>query len=343
MMLPGLLKRIDRKFLPLIVTILMFVVAFAAASLKYKGFGTPQVFYNMLIDNSFIIISAVGVTFVLISGYVDLSMGAMIAFISMVSAALTEKLGWSPLTTIPFVLLLGMVMGAGMGYMVTYYKVPPFIATLAGMFLARGACFVISTEAININNPFYRSVALYQIPMPGHAFISINVVIMVVMVLLGIYLGHYTRFGRNVYAVGGNEQSALLMGLPVNRTKMLVYTFNGFCSAVAGVVYSFYMLSGYGLNANGFELDIISSVVIGGTLLTGGVGYVVGTVFGVLIQGIIQNIITFDGSLNSWWTRIVVGLLTLFFIVMQRALSSIKTSSPAVNETPPANRSAEST
>lgn len=146
-----------------------------------------------------------------------------------------------------------------------------------------------------------------------------------VMLLLGICLAHFTPFGWAIYAVGGDEQSALLMGLPVNRTKVLVYTFNGFCSAMAGVVYSFYMLSGYGLNANGFELDIIFSVVIGGTLLTGGVGYVFGTVFGVLIQGIIQNIITFDGSLNSWWTRIVVGLLTLFFIVMQRGLLSIKT------------------
>ena len=145
-----------------------------------------------------------------------------------------------------------------------------------------------------------------------------------VVVLLAVYVAHYTRFGRTVYAIGGGEQSALLMGLPVKRTKVLVYTLNGFCSALAGVVYSFYMLSGYGYYANGFELDIIASAVIGGTLLSGGVGYVVGTVFGVLIQGIIQNIIMFEGTLNSWWTRIVVGLLTLFFIVMQRALSSIK-------------------
>lgn len=315
--------RFDRKYLPVIVTILMFVVAFVTASIKYPGFGTAQVFYNMLIDNSFIIISAVGVTFVLISGNIDLSMGAMIAFVSMVSAALTEKLHFSPFITIPIVLALGTLIGSGMGVMITHYKVPPFIATLAGMFLVRGLCFVISIEAININDPFFKAVALFQVPMPGSTFISINVIIMVVMVLLGIYLAHFTPFGRTIYAIGGNEQSALLMGLPVNRTKVLLYAFNGFCSSVAGVVYSFYMLSGYGLNANGFELDIISSVVIGGTLLTGGVGYVIGTVFGVLIQGIIQNIITFDGTLNSWWTRIVVGLLTLLFIVMQRGLSSI--------------------
>lgn len=314
-------SRFDRKYLPVTVTIVLFVVAFAAASFKYTGFGTPQVFFNMLIDNSFIIISAVGVTFVLISGNIDLSMGAMIAFISMVSAALTENLHLSPILAIPMVLALGTLIGTAMGYVITYFNVPAFIATLAGMFLTRGLCYVISIEAINIQDPFYLQVSLFQIPMPGNSFISINVVVMVLMVLLGVYLAHFTRFGRNVYAIGGSEQSALLMGLPVKRTKVLVFTFNGFCSAVAGVIYSFYMLSGYGNNANGFELDIISSVVIGGTLLSGGVGYVIGTVFGVLIQGIIQNIIAFDGTLTSWWTRIVIGLLTLFFIVMQRALT----------------------
>jgi galactofuranose transport system permease protein len=326
-MITKALSRFDRKYLPVTITILLFVVAFVAASIKYTGFGTPQVFFNMLIDNSFIIISAVGVTFVLISGNIDLSMGAMIAFISMVIAALTQNLHLSPLVAIPMVLALGSLIGAAMGYVIAYYNVPAFIATLAGMFLTRGLCYVISIEAINIQDPFYLSVSLFQIPMPGNSFISINVVIMLIMVLLGIFLGHYTRFGRNVYAIGGSEQSALLMGLPVKQTKVMVFAFNGFCSAVAGVIYSFYMLSGYGNNANGFELDIISSVVIGGTLLSGGVGYVIGTVFGVLIQGIIQNIIAFDGTLTSWWTRIVVGLLTLFFIVMQRALTRTKRSS----------------
>jgi ribose/xylose/arabinose/galactoside ABC-type transport system permease subunit len=318
----GLPFKLDRKYLPLTMTVLIFVAAFIAASLKYPGFGTAQVFFNMLIDNSFIIISAVGVTFVIISGNIDLSMGAMIAFVSMMAAAMTEKWHMSPIIVIPVVLLLGTLLGTAMGAIITYFKVPPFIATLAGMFFARGMCFLISLEAINISDPFFNAVSLFRIPIVGKAFISINVVIMLVIVLLGIYLAHFTPFGRTVYAIGGNEQSALLMGLPVNRTKVLVYTFNGFCSAAAGVVYAFYMLSGYGLNANGFELDIIASVVIGGTLLSGGSGYVFGSMVGVLIQGIIQNVLMFDGTLNSWWTRIVVGLLTLGFIIMQRVLSA---------------------
>jgi simple sugar transport system permease protein len=165
-------------------------------------------------------------------------------------------------------------------------------------------------------------VALYQIRLPGGVFISINVIIALVAALVGIYIAHATRFGRVVYAIGGSEPSARLMGLPVARTKVLVYTINGFCSALAGVVYSFYMLSAHGLYANGFEMDVISSVVIGGTPLTGGVGYVFGTLFGVLIQGLIQTIISFDGTLNSWWTKIVIGLLTLAFILLQRMLST---------------------
>lgn len=128
--------------------------------------------------------------------------------------------------------------------------------------------------------------------------------------------------GRTVYAIGGNEHSAVLMGLPVARTTVLVYAFSGFCSALGGVVFSFYMLSGYGLHAMGLELDAIAAVVIGGTLLTGGVGYVIGTLFGVLILGVIQTLISFDGTLSSWWTRIVIGTLLLVFCLLQRLMEA---------------------
>ncbi|MNJ50379.1 Inner membrane ABC transporter permease protein YjfF [compost metagenome] len=159
-----------------------------------------------------------------------------------------------------------------------------------------------------------------KIRLPGNTFISISVIIALMVVVMGIYIAHYTKFGRNTYAIGGSEQSALLMGLPVARTKIMVFGFSGFCSALAGVVFTFYMLSGYGLHANGMELDVIAAVVIGGTLLTGGVGFVVGTFFGVMIQGVIQTIISFEGTLSSWWTRIVIGVLLLLFILLQRLL-----------------------
>lgn len=314
--------QVDRKFLPLIVTIALFVGLYMYGMVQYRGFASPQVFMNLLIDNAFLLITSIGMTFVILSGGIDLSVGAMIAFTTVFSAFMLEDLGWSPAVVIPAVLLYGTLFGATMGAIIQFFKVQPFIVTLAGMFFARGMCFVISTDAITISNPFYRAIALYRIPIYEKSFISINVIIVLVVLAAAIYLAHFTRFGRTVYAIGGNEQSALLMGLPVARTKILVYTLNGFCSALAGVVFSVYMLSGYGLYTNGLELEAIASVVIGGTMLTGGVGYVVGTVFGVLIQGLIQTIIMFQGTLNSWWTKIAIGLLTLLFIGLQSVFSS---------------------
>ena len=130
----------------------------------------------------------------------------------------------------------------------------------------------------------------------------------------------YTKFGRTVYAIGGNENSAMLMGLPVERTKILVYTFSGFCSALGGLLFTIYTLSGYGFHCNGMEMDAIAACVIGGILLTGGYGYPIGPLFGVLTTGIIQSLIMFDGTLNSWWTKIAVGMLLFLFIVFQRII-----------------------
>jgi simple sugar transport system permease protein len=137
------------------------------------------------------------------------------------------------------------------------------------------------------------------------------------LLLVAVYLTFFTRFGRTIYAIGNNEQSARLMGLPVGRTKIIVYSFSGFCSALAGIVFSISLLAGYGQFATGLELDTIASVVMGGTLLTGGVGNVVGTLFGVLIEGTIISILQYNGTLSSWWTRIGVGVLTLVFIGIQ--------------------------
>lgn len=309
-----------RQYIPILVTIGLFIVMFAAGSFRYTGFFSLQVLFNLLIDNSFLLIAAVGMTFVIVSGGIDLSVGSMIALTTMVSASLVQA-GWPPILVIPMVLVMGSLFGAGMGWIIHNYKIQPFIVTLAGMFLARGLCYVISINTITIDHVFYTSVAQTRISLPGGNFISISVIIALLVVILGFYLAHYTRFGRNTYALGGSEQSSLLMGLPVAQTKIMVYTFSGLCSALAGVVFTFYMLSGYGLHAMGMELDAIAAVVIGGTLLTGGVGFIVGTFFGVMIQGVIQTIISFEGTLSSWWTKIVIGLLLFSFILLQRLLS----------------------
>lgn len=326
----GALLSKNRRFIPLSATIGLFFVAYLFGVLSYEGMRDPQVFLNLFRTSPFLLISAIGMTFVILSGGIDLSVSGVIALTTVASAALLRTGEWNPWVVMLLMLMMGMVLGAIMGACITFLKVQPFIVTLAGLWFARGLCFFISDDAIAINSRTYRILGQTKILIPGLAdpvtkqgnFISILVVLEVVVVAAAIYLAHSTRFGRTIYAIGGNEQSARLMGLPVSRTKILVYTMNGFCSALAGITLSIYVLSGHGLYAQGFELDVIASVVMGGTMLTGGAGYVVGTVFGVLITGVIQTLIQFNGQLSSWWTRIVVGALTLIFIGVQSLLTA---------------------
>lgn len=314
--------RLNPKYLPLTATISLFVLMATLGSVFYNGFFSAQVFLNLLIDNAFLCIVAVGMTFVILSGGIDLSVGSVIALTTMVSASLVEKHGWSPAIVIPLVLVMGTLFGAFMGVLIERFRLQPFIVTLAGMFLARGLCYLISIDSISITNEVYSEISQWRLPVWGRASVSLSGLIALAMVALAVFVAHYTPFGRTVYAIGGNEQSAVLMGLPVRSTVIGVYTLSGFCSALGGVVFTFYMLSGYGLHAVGLELDAIAAVVIGGTLLTGGVGYVVGTLFGVLMLGIIQTLISFDGTLSSWWTRIVVGVLLFVFCLLQRLFTA---------------------
>jgi len=222
------------------------------------------------------------------------------------------------------VMLLMVAVGAAFGFtqgcLIQFFKIQPFIVTLAGLFFARGMTAVINTTSINIKDPTYVAISNAKIPLPGGNYVSPGVVIALVLLAAASLVMTYTKFGRTVYAIGGNEASANLMGLPVGKTKILVYTVNGIYSSIAGIVFSFYMLSGYTRHAVGAEMDAISSSVIGGMSLTGGIGYVPGALFGVLINGTIQTLITFQGTLSSWWAKIVSGLLLCAFIVLQRMI-----------------------
>jgi simple sugar transport system permease protein len=314
--------RIDPRYWPLLGTIAVFVLTAGYGSMAYKGFFSAQVFLNLLIDNAFLCIVGVGMTFVILSGGIDLSVGSVIALTTMVSAALVEHAHWSAWQAIALVLAIGTGFGACTGWLIQRFRLQPFIVTLAGMFLARGLCYLISIDSISITDATYTWISQARLTLWSGASITVGALIALTVLGLGICLAHATEFGRTVYAIGGSEASALLMGLPVARTIVLVYTFSGLCSALAGVVFTFYMLSGYGLHATGMELDAIAAVVIGGTLLSGGVGYVAGTLVGVLILGIIQTLIAFDGSLSSWWTRIVIGALLFTFCLLQRTFES---------------------
>ena len=323
------------KYLMVLATIGIFLVIYAFGAIVYgaKGFTKLRTFMMLFVDNAYIGISAVGMTMVLITGGIDLSVAAVASLTGMFLAYGTTVLGLNPWLCMAFSIFVGIALGLGMGALVTYLKIPPFVATLTGMFLARGVCSLISRESISINNEVIDALAGWKVYFMKYsggewvkikpvAYVNLNVVLFIVMILLGTYVLQKTRFGRNVYAIGGNEQSARLMGLPVDRTKMMVYGFNGLCSALAGIAYALYVKSGWNLALQGGELDVISAAVIGGVLLSGGVGYMVGTFFGVLLKAVIPCLITFNGTLSSWWGKIITGLLVLLFVALQQIVMS---------------------
>jgi ribose/xylose/arabinose/galactoside ABC-type transport system permease subunit len=303
---------------PLLTTIAVFIVIYVIGGQLYPAMQKPQVFFNLFINNASLLLVSIGMTFVILTGGIDLSVGGMIALTSTASAVML-KAGVSPFAVAPLMIVMGVGFGLTMGSLIHFLKVQPFIATLMGLFFARGVAYLISLTSVTITDSAYKSLALTSIPLPlfANAYVYIPTLVGPLMLLVAIYLLFSTRFGRTLYAIGNNEQSALLMGLPVARTKILAYGLSGFCSALAGIVTSISLLAGYGQFATGMELDAIASVVIGGTLLTGGVGNVIGTLFGVLINGTIVSILQFNGTLTSWWTRIGVGVLTLIFIGIQ--------------------------
>ena len=207
-----------------------------------------------------------------------------------------------------------------MGFLIDRLAMPAFIVTLAGMFLARGAAYMLSIDSVPIQHPFFKTLQSAYYLMPGKGRLTLIGVLMILTVVAGMIIAHRTRFGLSVYALGGGEQTARLMGVRQGRTTMLVYGFSGLMAGLSGIVFSVYTGSGYSLATVGTELTAIAAVVIGGTLLSGGAGYMFGTLVGVLTMGLIQTYIVFDGSLSSWWTKIVIGILLLVFILLQKGL-----------------------
>lgn len=311
----------NERLIPLAATLLVFLLLYGLGMVQYRNFASTLVLGNLLTDNAFLITAAIGMTFVILSGGIDLSVGSMIAFVGVGFALLVTQAGWHPLAAAGAALVFGVAFGAAMGWLIEAFDIQPFIVTLAGMFLLRGLAFGLTLESIAIQHPFIDLLAGVRMPLPGRGGLTVGALIMLAALAGGLILAHWTRFGSNVYALGGDRTSSVLLGVPVRRTVIGIYALSGFYSSLAGILYTLYTASGYPLAAVGVELDAIAAVVIGGTLLTGGVGYLLGTLFGGLIQGVIQTLIAFDGSLNSWWTKIAVGGLLFAFIVFQRGIA----------------------
>jgi galactofuranose transport system permease protein len=336
--LPFMKKRIDSGSFLLFVTICLFVIMYSIGLIIYNdvGFGKMQTFLNMLIDNAGLIIAASGMTIILITGGIDISVGSVVGLVCMILAYSMQNKGIPAGIAILIVLIFGVAFGALQGWLISYMELQPFIVTLAGLFFCRGLTAMISVNQIAITeNKTFLAIANKNINLlvgstvnkhgvRMYPFIHPGVIIALVTMFFVWYMLKYTRFGRNLFAIGGSETSALLMGINVKRTKFIAYVLEGFLAALAGFVFCLNTTSGFVEQARGFEMEAIASAVIGGTMLTGGVGTVIGTFFGVLIKATIETFIRCNGTLSSWWNKIVLSAILCFFIVLQSIFIIIK-------------------
>ena len=333
------LKNLNSNTMLLLITIVLFIVMYAGGCIAYghKGFTHLQTFLNILITNSGLICVACGLTIVMLTAGIDISVGSLVAMDCMLLAVgMRNGIGAVPMCLL--VLLIGIVFGLVQGYLIGFLQIQPFIVTMAGMFFARGMTAVICTDQVSITqqiNPTFYNWANAKIILPfgGYVnnkgkymapFIRVEVIIALIVLILIFLMLRYTRFGRALYAIGGGEQSAAMMGLNVKLTKMKAYMLSSVLTSIGGICYCLNTMAGSVQQALGLEMDAISSAVIGGTLLTGGVGNVIGTFFGVLINGTISSIVKTNGKLASSWPNILTAALLFVFIVIQSLFAAMR-------------------
>lgn len=325
---------ISEKNLPVLVTLTVCVVLFAAAAVAFyqNNFLSLPVLELLFSSKAPLGIMAVGMTFVILAGGIDLSVGSVMALSTMIVAMLVAVTHVSPWVAIVAALAAGAAVGLLNGALIQFFEMPPFLVTLGTLFLARGIALVMNhTNRIALDTqtyPFFRSLTLLRLNL-GIVSVYFRSLALIGLVILGMIVTRTTRFGRNIYALGGGEQASILMGLPVARTKILVYTISGMLAAAAGVVMLSDSPAGDPTIGMGWELDAIATVVIGGTLLTGGVGSVAGTLLGVLIVSLIEQIITNSGA-DASRARILNGLLLFAFIALQKVLPAFRRVGKAV-------------
>ena len=332
------------------ITICIFVCMYVLAMLIWGGgFRKPQMLFDILNDNAFLIIISCGLTIVMITGGIDISVGGVTALVAMVGVMiLNGNLGlfngiiaslglaesWRIVFALLMALLIGLAFGAVQGFLIAHLEIQPFIITLAGMFFARGMITIISVDPqkapqnlmdilqTRIEIPWLGSVNKKGVLIPAR--MEIGVVIALVIVVLVYLLLKKRQLGRSFYAVGGNRQSALMLGVNVRRTRFMAHLICGLLSGIAGFVFMMHTGAGNATNATAAEMNAIASSIIGGTLLSGGVGNVIGTFFGVLTLSTIKSIVTTSGLRDPWWQSITTGAMLGFFIVLQSVVLSAR-------------------
>ncbi|MCR4776363.1 MAG: sugar ABC transporter permease YjfF [Saccharofermentans sp.] len=324
----GLRGMSDTNMLTLI-TIVVFVLMYTMAVICLgSGFLKPQNFFNILNENASLIILSCGMSLVMITGGIDISVGQVTALVCMSCAVFLDKNNGNVVGSMALAVAIGLAFGLIQGTLVAYLEIQPFIVSLAGLFFAKGMTTIVNANPFNVEHKEFvamRSTRI-EIPFLGSynkkgmyipAYIEIGVVVAVVVVILLFCLLRWTRLGRNFYAVGGNAQSARLLGINVKRTKFMAHLLCSVLAGIGGYVYFMHVGSGSPSHADGAEMNAIASSIIGGTLLTGGVGNIIGTFFGVLSLSTIKNIVSSLGLDEAWWTNITVAFMLCLFLLIQ--------------------------
>jgi len=325
----------DTNLLLTITIIIFFAMYIGAIVFQGKGFLKPQTFFNILNANAALIIAACGMSIVMITGGIDISVGGVAALVSMCCAVYLDFHGGSVIGAIAISVGIGLLFGLVQGYLVAYLEIQPFIVTLAGMFFARGMTTIVNSTPFNVENEAFVAMKNTRIVVPFmgsvnkagkyvDAYIQIGVVVALLIVVLFFCVLRWTKLGRAFYAVGGNAQSALMLGINVKKTKFLSHLICSTLAGIGGFVYFLYVGSGSPSHASGMEMNAIASSIIGGTMLTGGVGNLAGTFFGVLSLATIQNIVSSAGLDQAWWTGITIAAMLCLFLIIQSVVMARK-------------------
>ncbi len=332
----GKMKLNQNSFL-LLVTIILFFVMYGIGCVIFnaQGFSKTQNFLNLFISNAGLIVIGIGMTVVMITGGIDISVGSFVAMGCMMLAWMMEKGGVGAVPAVLIVLATGIIFGLVQGFLVAYMDIQPFIVTLAGMFFARGMTSIVHTDPFNVQNEAFVKLKDTRVIVPGmgsvnrigkyvNAYVEIGVIVAILIVVIMFVMLRWTKLGRSFYAVGGNRQSALMLGINVKKTRFLAHLLSGLLAGIAGYVYFLHVGSGAATHASGMEMNAIASSIIGGTLLTGGVGNIIGTFFGVLSLSTIQNIVSSAGLDQAWWTGITIAAMLCLFLVIQSVVLARK-------------------
>ncbi len=332
----SIFTRLSDTNLLLAITIIIFVVMYLGAVLiQGGGFTKPQTFFNILNANAALILTSCGMSIVMITGGIDISVGGVVALVSMCCAVYLDKHNGNVFVSILIALAIGLAYGLVQGFLVAYLDIQPFIVSLAGMFFARGMTTIVNSSPFNVENEAFVALKNTRINVPGlgsvnkkgvyvPAYVEIGVIVALLAVVFLFFLLQYTKLGRSFYAVGGNKQSALMLGINVKRTKFLSHLICSLLAGIAGYVYFLHVGSGSPSHASGMEMNAIASSIIGGTMLTGGVGNIIGTLFGVLSLSTIQNIVASAGLDEAWWTGITIAAMLCIFLIIQSVVMAQK-------------------